>query len=174
MLPMKLLPILILATLLNACTGIPDNVKAVKSFDVNKFAGKWYEIARLDHSFERGLTNVTATYTIKTDGTLKVVNRGYLPKKDQHKSIEGLARFVSDENTGHLKVSFFGPFYSSYIIFELDDNYQYAFISGHTTGYLWLLARTPDISPEILQRFTQKAKESGFDVKNLIRVEHQL
>lgn len=169
---MKILILLFLATLLNACTGLPENVKPVRSFDVDKYTGKWYEIARLDHSLEDGLTNVTATYTKNADGTLKVINRGYLPKKNRYKSIEGLARFVRDENTGHLKVSFFGPFYASYIIFELDEEYQYAFVSGHSTDYLWLLARSPQISPEILRRFSRRAEALGFDVEKLIFVEH--
>lgn len=170
---MKILYILLTALLLNACTGSPDNVKPVTSFDLDRYLGKWYEIARLDHNFEEGLTNVTATYKKNTDGTIKVINRGYLPRKDQHKSIEGLGRFVGDENTAHLKVSFFGPFYSSYIIFELDKDYQYAFVSGQNTDYLWLLARSPQIPAEILRHFTERSKELGFDVENLILVEHQ-
>ena len=110
--------------LLTGCVGIPENVKPVENFKLESYLGKWYEIARLDHSFERGLSRVTADYSLRDDGGLKVINRGYSVKENKWKEAEGKAYFVRGSDEGYLKVSFFGPFYGSYIVFELDhENY---------------------------------------------------
>ena len=112
---------------LTGCVGIPQNVTPVGNFKLEKYQGKWYEIARLDHSFERGLTHVTAEYRQRDDGGVNVLNRGYAAKSGTWKESEGKAYFVNDPDQGFLKVSFFGPFYGSYIVFELDhEHYQYA------------------------------------------------
>ena len=164
---------LLLIVLLTACTGQPQGVTAVSNFELQRYLGKWYEIARLDHSFERGLTKVTAEYLLREDGGVRVINRGYDTAKNQWREAEGKAYFVSGETTGHLKVSFFGPFYGSYIVFELDqENYQYALISGPDKSYLWLLARTPDLKPDKVQQLINKAKALGFATETLIFVEH--
>ncbi|MEE4144641.1 MAG: lipocalin family protein [Halieaceae bacterium] len=155
---------------LASCTGIPDGVQPVQGFDSERYLGRWYEIARLDHSFERGLSQVTAQYAPGPGDSLRVLNRGY-SAADGWQSAEGKALFVGPADQGHLKVSFFGPFYGSYIVFELDPDYQYAFVSGNSKSYLWLLARTPTISPELRARFIQRAKELGFPVGQLIFVE---
>lgn len=140
---------------------------------MNRYLGKWYEIARLDHSFERGLSKVTADYSLREDGGLRVINRGYSVADAIWKEAEGKAYFVGSQDQGHLKVSFFGPFYGTYAVFELDkDNYQYAFVSGPDTSYLWLLSRTPIVSQALLDRFINKAEALGFDTENLIVVDH--
>lgn len=108
-------------------------VEPVNNFDLEPYLGKWYEIARLDHSFERGLSNVTAEYQVREGGGVKVINRGYSEEERQWSEAEGKAYFVEDKTVGHLKVSFFGPIYSSYIVFELGENYDYAFVSGYNT-----------------------------------------
>lgn len=155
-------------TLIN-CTGIPKDVVTVKDFDETRYLGKWYEIARLDHSFERGLSKVTAEYELRGDGGIKVINRGFSIAENKWKRVEGKAYFIGERNEGHLKVSFFGPFYGSYLIFDLDqENYQYAFISGYNTSYLWFLSRTPRVSKEIKEQFVKKSKELGFDTGGLI------
>lgn len=165
--------LLFVATVLNACTGVPKGVVPVRDFELNRYLGKWYEIARLDHSFERGLQKVSAEYTLRDDGGVRVVNRGFSTSKNEWKDIEGKAYFVGSEAEGHLKVSFFGPFYSSYIVFELDkENYEYAFVSGNSTSYLWLLSRTPAVSEDVLARFKVRAGELGFATDKLILVEH--
>ncbi|QQK60673.1 lipocalin [Shewanella sp. LC6] len=149
-------------------------VEPVKDFKLDRYLGKWYEIARLDHSFERGLTQVSAEYSLKPDGGVKVINRGYSAAKQEWKEAEGKAYFVNGENEAYLKVSFFGPFYGSYVVFGLDQqNYQYAFISGPDTDYLWLLARTPTVSPEVIKQFVDMASARGFDTDSLIYVEQQ-
>lgn len=164
---------ILLAACMSGCTGLPDGVVPVDNFDSDRYLGKWYEIARLDHSFERGLDNVTADYARRDDGGLKVVNRGFSRGDNQWKEVEGKAYFVSDEQTGHLKVSFFGPFYGSYVVFELDrSDYRYAFVAGYNKSYLWLLARTPEVSDELITRFVKRAGELGFDTDKLIFVAH--
>jgi apolipoprotein D and lipocalin family protein len=161
-----------LALFLAACTGMPEGVQPVKDFELDRYLGKWYEIARLDHSFERGLTQVTAEYSLRDDGGVRVVNRGFSATKGEWTEAEGRAYFVESPDLGYLKVSFFGPFYGSYVVFELDkQEYQHAFISGPDTSYLWLLARTPEVSHEILQRFIEAATERGFDTDALILVD---
>jgi len=163
----------IASIILSGCMGMPKNVTPVEDFMVEKYLGKWYEIARLDHSFERGLDNVTAIYSKRKDGGIRVENRGYLSASDSWSEAEGKAYFVKTPNDGYFKVSFFGPFYSSYVIFELDKgNYQYAFVSGYNNSYLWLLSRKPTVSEEVMSRFEEKAKENGFAVENLILVNH--
>lgn len=153
---------------------MPESVKPVSDFELNKYLGKWYEIARLDHSFERGLSQVSAQYSLKKDGGVKVLNRGFSDADNQWQEAEGKAYFVNAASEGYLKVSFFGPFYGSYVIFELDKvNYQYAFVSGPNLDYLWLLARTPTVSPEVMQKFVAMAKMRGFDTSKLIYVDQQ-
>lgn len=159
--------------MLTACTGIPDKVQPVQGFDLQKYLGKWYEVARLDHSFERGLSQVSAEYSLRDDGGVKVVNRGYNEEKREWKEAIGKAFFVGDSNQGHLEVSFFGPFYGSYIVFDLDQvGYQYALISGPDKSYLWILSRTPQLDPAVSTRLIAKAKAAGFDTDKLIFPKH--
>jgi len=154
------------------CTGRPEGVYPVEAFELEKYLGKWYEIARLDHSFERGLRNVTAEYTLKNDGTVGVVNRGYSEAEQGWKVAEGKADFVGRHDIGHLKVSFFGPFYGSYIIFELErEAYSYAFVTGPDTSYLWLLARAPQVDRQVIDQFLDKSKALGFATDGIIFVE---
>ena len=164
--------VIILACLnLGGCLGMPENVLPVNNFEIEKYLGKWYEIARLDHSFERGLENVTANYSLRTDGGINVKNRGFLPAKNEWSEADGKAYFVNNSNEGYLKVSFFGPFYGSYVVFELDkENYQYAFVSGPDLSYLWLLSRTPEISEEVFNDFIEKSESLGFDTRKLVIV----
>jgi len=158
---------------LSGCLGMPESVRPISGFELNNYLGKWYEVARLDHSFERGLTRVTAEYRMRDDGGVSVLNRGYSEKKNAWQEAEGKAYFVQSPTDGYLKVSFFGPFYGSYVVFELDhDNYSYAFVSGPNTDYLWLLSRTPSVEPEIMEKFISMSAERGFDTSGLIFVQH--
>ncbi|WP_454775736.1 lipocalin family protein [Janthinobacterium tructae] len=156
---------------LAGCVGRPENIHPVKNFDTTRYLGKWYEIARLDHSFERGLNHVTADYSLRQDGGLKVLNRGYKEADAKWKEAEGKAYFVDKKDVGYLKVSFFGPFYGSYIVFDLDQqDYSYSMISGPDKSYLWLLSRTPTMDPALQQRLVEKARGLGFDTSKLIYV----
>lgn len=166
--------IIALSLLLAGCVGIPDNVKPVEGFTLERYLGQWYEIARLDHSFEKGLSRVTAEYTLREDGGVRVVNRGYSEQEQAWKEAEGKAYFVTRPDLGYLKVSFFGPFYGAYVIFELDhDGYQYALVAGPNRSYLWLLARSPALSRETVDRLVMKAAVLGFDTSQLIYVDHR-
>ena len=160
---------LLAAAMLSGCLGVPASVEPVQGFDLNRYLGKWYEIARLDHSFEEGLDNVTAVYSLRDDGGVNVVNRGFLSKDNVYKEAQGRAYFVNDSDEGYLKVSFFRPFYASYVIFELDqDGYQYAFVSGPDTSFLWLLSRTPTVEQALLDHFIETSASLGFDTEELI------
>lgn len=162
-----------LALILSGCTGIPEGVKPVDNFSVDRYLGKWYEIARLDHSFERGLSRVTAQYELREDGGLRVINRGYSAKEKRWKQAVGKAYFADSADVGFLKVSFFGPFYGSYVIIDLDrDEYRYSLVCGPDRSYLWLLSRTPVMAPEIKERLVAKAASLGFDTGKLIYVTH--
>ncbi|HOG06801.1 MAG: lipocalin family protein [Syntrophales bacterium] len=165
---------IVLLLLLTGCVGIPEQVKPVDHFKLEKYLGRWYEIARLDHSFERGLTRTTADYSLRDDGGVRVLNRGYAPKEKAWKEAEGKAYFVKGPDQGYLKVSFFGPFYGSYIIFELDrENYQYALVCGPDKSYLWILARAPEMKQDVKDALVAKAAGLGFDTGNLIFVDHR-
>ena len=166
---MRLLLGIFLAVWISGCVSIPPNVEPVNGFELNKYLGKWYEIARLDHSFERGLDNVTAEYFLRDDGGVKVINKGFSMVENKWKTAEGKAYFVRDPQEGYLKVSFFGPFYGAYVVFELDkENYQYTFVTSYDKSYLWLLARTPTVSDALLDQFVQRAAELGFETDKLI------
>ena len=163
-----------LAILVTACTGAPDGVDTVSGFELSRYLGTWYEIARLDHGFERGLSNVTATYSLRDDGGVKVINRGYNDEDQEWDEAEGKAYFVGDEDVGQLKVSFFGPFYGGYNVIELDkEGYQYSLVAGPDRSYLWILSRTPEMNPEVLQTLVAKARDLGFATDELIMVEHE-
>ena len=161
------------AALLAGCVGLPDGIEPVRGFELDRYLGKWYEIARLDHSFERGMQRVTAEYSLREDGGVRVVNRGYLAEKGAWDEAVGKAYFVEDDDLGYLKVSFFGPFYGSYVVFELDRaDYRYAFVAGPDRSFLWLLARSPDIPEDVRRRFLERAAELGFDLDELVWVDH--
>lgn len=154
------------------CVGKPELVKPVSNFQLDRYLGKWYEIARLDHSFERGLSRVSAEYSLRDDGGILVVNKGFSESDQAWKEAKGKAYFVNAENEAYLKVSFFGPFYGSYIVFELDfEGYQYAFVSGPNNDYLWLLARTPSLDKKVVDKFLNMSESLGFDTKKLIYVD---
>lgn len=160
-----------LVFLLTGCVSIPEGIEPVKDFQAERYLGTWYEIARLDHSFERGMQQVTAEYSMRDDGGIKVLNRGFKTAQQEWGEAQGKAYFVEDEHTGYLKVSFFGPFYGSYIIFDLDQDYQYSLVSGPDKSYLWLLSRTPTLPPEQQARLVAKMSELGFATDQLIFVD---
>jgi apolipoprotein D and lipocalin family protein len=163
----------LLALLLAGCVSIPENIKPVDNLQVERYLGRWYEIARLDHSFERGLISVTAEYSLLPDGGVRVLNRGYSTKENKWREAQGKAYFVNRSDQGFLKVSFFGPFYGSYIVFELDqENYSYALVCGPDKSYLWFLARSPKINEELKNRLIAKAATLGFETGKLIYVKH--
>jgi apolipoprotein D and lipocalin family protein len=169
---MKKLPIALALMLLAGCAGIPQNMSAVKGFEIKKYLGTWYEIARLDHSFERGLTRVSAAYSLADDGSVAVINRGYNPAKKKWEEATGRAVFAGSADEGRLKVSFFRPFYGSYNILDLDKtDYSHSLVCGPDTSYLWILSRTPHMDKARLDRLVARAGELGFATNRLIFVE---
>lgn len=153
--------------------GVPKGITPVSHFDTQRYLGEWYEIARLEHSFEKGLSDITATYSLRDDGGINVLNRGYDAEKDEWRAAQGRAYPVGSPAIAHLKVSFFRPFYGSYIIFGLDKDYRYSFVTGPDKSYLWLLSRSPRVPDELLDKFIREASELGFDTDKLIYVKHK-
>jgi apolipoprotein D and lipocalin family protein len=165
---MRILSILTI-TLLTGCTGIPEGIKAVDGFEVNRYLGTWYEIARLDHRFERGLVNISATYTLREDGGVDVLNKGWDINSGEWHEARGKAYLVEQADKGRLKVSFFGPFYGGYNIIELDKkSYSYSMITGPDRSYLWILSRTKQLPEATLQALIKRAGELGFETDKLI------
>jgi len=157
------------------CTRVPAGLQPVTGFDSQRYLGKWYEIARLNHSFERGLTNVTAEYAARPDGSLSVVNRGYDPRAGKWREARAVARFRGDRTVGSLRVCFFWPFWGGYHIIALDQkDYRYAMVTGPSRSYLWILAREPRLAGQVTAELVAKAKEWDFAVDKLIHVEHAL
>jgi apolipoprotein D and lipocalin family protein len=160
----------ICGSVLAACTGIPEGVTVVKPFDLPSYLGTWHEVARLDHRFERGLTQVSAEYSLNPDGTVKVLNRGYSEEDNEWQEAEGLAKFVDTPDQGRLKVSFFGPFYGAYNIVKLTPDYSMALVVGPDLSYGWLLARSKTPDAEQCQQFYQAAEDLGIAGKDWIRL----
>jgi apolipoprotein D and lipocalin family protein len=164
------------AMLLAGCassTRPPPGVTPVTTFDVQRYAGRWYELARLDHAFERGMTDVSATYTVQADGSVRVVNRGYAPATGRWREAVGKALFIGAPTTGSLKVSFFGPFYGGYHVAALDPDYRWALVLGPNTGYAWILARDKQLPPAQRDAIVARAQELGVDTSALIWVTHE-
>lgn len=164
-------PAVALASLLG-CTGAPEGVSLVTGFELQKYLGTWYEIARLDHRFERGLSNVTAEYSMRSDGGVRVVNRGFNAESGEWQEAVGKAYFAGDSDVGQLKVSFFGPFYGGYNILALDRKaYQFSLVAGPSRDYLWLLSRTPQMDPATIEELVRIAADLGFATDDLIFVD---
>lgn len=171
---MKRLLILALACVtLAACGRVPEGVEPVSGFELDRYLGTWYEIARLDHRFERGLTDITARYGLRDGGGVDVLNRGWDTAKGEWREAEGKARFVGAEDVASLEVSFFGPFYGGYNVVELDPSYSLAMVAGPNRDYLWILARRPDPPSGEVERLVRRAEELGFDTSRLIYVSHE-
>ncbi len=150
---------------------IPEKAEAVTPFDASRYLGTWYEVARFDFKFERGLSKTTANYTLNEDGSIKVINRGYNAEKGKWKEAEGKAVFIGDPNIAMLKVSFFGPFYTGYNVIAIDPEYKYALVAGKNLDYLWLLSREPTMPQEIIDQYLAIAKAIGYDTSRLLWVE---
>ncbi|NTW63507.1 MAG: lipocalin [Chlorobiaceae bacterium] len=161
---------LIFFFLLAGCTGIPQGITVVEDFALDRYLGTWHEIARLDNRFEKELDPVSATYSLAPDGSVKVVNKGYDLKKQEWKTIEGHGVFLDDRNPsqGALKVSFFGPFYASYNVIDLDRaGYRWAMVCGRDKSYFWILSKDTVMAPAQLKALVAKAATLGFDTAKL-------
>lgn len=162
--PLLLATVALVATLgLGGCASNapPDGVTPVTAFDVNRYQGRWYELARLDHAFERGMTNVSATYRVQADGSVKVVNQGYDPSQQRWREAVGKAYFLGAPTTASLKVSFFGPFYGGYHVAALGSHYEWALVIGDSVRYGWILARDRQMEPQQLRQIVLQAQALG-------------
>lgn len=156
----------------SACsTSPPAGMTAIAPFDIARYAGKWYEIARLDHSFERGMSDVSANYSLQADGSVEVINRGYDDQRQDWRQAVGRALFTGDAGRASLKVSFFGPFYGGYHVVALDPDYRWALIVGPDRDYFWILARDRLISPELRGQLYERARRLGIATERLIWVD---
>ena len=163
--------VLATAITLSGCGGVPEGIRPVASLDLERYAGRWYELARYDHRFERGMSHVTADYRLLPSGQVQVINRGYRVEKADWQAAEGKARWASDEGLGHLEVSFFGPFYADYVVFYLSEDYQYALVTGPSRDYFWMLSRQAQISEQQWQVLTRIAEQNGFSPAKWIVVQ---
>ena len=153
---------------MNLGSSIPKGAAAVKPFDENRYLGRWYEIARMDFKFERNLNNVTANYSLRKDGKIKVVNRGYDYTKKEWKEAVGKAKLCGAPDEAILKVSFFGPFYSGYNVIALDNDYKYALVAGKNLSYLWILSREKTVPDDVRQNYLKVAQGLGYNTSALI------
>lgn len=149
-------------------TGHVDN-STISTVDVHQYLGKWYEVARFDHRFERGMTHCTATYSLQKNGKIKVINQG--KRNGKWKTSEGKAKMT--KTPGLLRVSFFGPFYSDYRIMMLGDDYEYALVGGGSSNYLWILSRTPQLDQSTIDRIIDEANYRGYETNKLIWVDQR-
>lgn len=152
--------------------GKPIDKTTVKQLDLNRYMGKWYEIARFPHSFEKNLVGVTATYSLRENGKIRVVNEGFKNTLDGRRSIaEGKAKVPNkNDEPGKLKVAFFWNFYADYYVLELDKDYQWAMIGSSSDKYFWILSRTPQMDSKTYEMLLDKARKRGYDLKKLIKV----
>lgn len=157
---------------LTACSSLrpPKGVHAVQGFSVERYAGHWHEVARIDHHFEKGLENTSAQYVLADDGSVKVVNRGWDPVQQRWREARGRAVFLGDPSVASLKVSFFGPFYGGYHVVALDDDYRWSMVIGSSLDYFWILARTPQLPSGVRERLLEQAQALGVDVDKIVWV----
>jgi len=169
----RLIYLLIVILVLFSCKTQKSMIDktVVKELDIERYLGTWYEIARYDHSFESGLVGVTADYSMRKDGKIKVVNSGYKNNLDgKFSQAIGKAKIPNQEITSKLKVSFFWFFYADYFVLEIDNDYKWAVIGSSSDKYLWILSRTPKIKEELYYNLLKKISDRGYDVNKLIKV----
>lgn len=162
----KIFSLSVLLCLLGGCSKPTVDNSVVNNFDLNRFLGSWYEIARFDHKFERGMEQTKATYTLREDGKVDVLNTGM--KDGKHSKAKGVAKLT--DTPALLRVSFWGPFYSDYRVMLLDSDYRYALVGSGSDDYLWILSRTPQLTPETKTLILAEAQKRGYDTDKLIWV----
>lgn len=156
------------------CRGQSIDKSVVKDFDISRYLGKWYEIARYDHFFERGLVGVTADYSLRSDGKIKVVNVGYKDSLAGKKSVAtGKAKIPDISVPSKLKVSFFWIFYSDYLVLELDSDYKWVVVGSSSDSFLWILSRTPQMEDSLYNHILEKIEGRGYDVSKLLKVKQK-
>ena len=168
---LRILILIIIMANINSCKTT-NNLTTVKDVDLDKYLGVWYEIARLPNSFEKNMKCVTASYSLKKNGKIKVTNKGYLTTKNKYSTANGTAWVPNSDSPGKLKVSFFWPFAGNYYIIELDKDYKYVLVGDPSRKYLWILSRTPNLNEETYKNLIETAKNKGFDTSIIIKTAH--
>lgn len=158
----------------NQQTKLPKGAKPIRKFDVLKYLGKWYEIARLDFRHEKNMKNVSANYSVADDGSIRVTNLGYNTRTKKWKTAEGEIRFVGSKDKARLKVSFQKPFWAGYNVVAIDDNYKYALVVGNSTKYMWILSREKGIPDPIREEYLLQAIRLGYDPRDIHWTEHDI
>lgn len=161
---------MIACLLMSGCRST-SKLEVVSNFEIERYLGVWYEAVRMPHGFEKNLSSVSANYSLNKDGTVKVLNRGFNDKKQQWEEIEGVAKFKADQGQGWLKVSFFKPFYASYKVIYLNEDYTRAIVTGPSFGYLWILVRDPALPKTEIELLVSKAGKFGFDTGKLLLID---
>jgi len=156
-----------------SCATIPENAVPISDFSLDDYFGTWYEIARIDNKYEKSMIYTTASYLLEKNETIRVINSGYSVDKKEWRTITAIARYRKGFNIGELKVSFFYPFYTSYNILAIDDDYSYALVVGSNLKYLWILSRTTTIPENIKEKYLEIAKSLGYNLDKLIWVEQK-
>jgi len=170
---MKQLAAIIMMMMLFSSSKGQDRPAVVPDVDLKRYQGTWYEIARLPFRFETKLKCITATYTLRKDGRINVLNSGHLKSDPGTVSkARGVAIIPDNKVPAKLKVQFFWPFKGNYWIMELDSKYKYVMIGEPSFKYLWILAREKELDREVLESLKKKAVEEGYDLSELIMTEH--
>lgn len=168
----KKLIILLMLPLFQACSTQQPPLEVVKKVDIEQYTGTWYEIARLPNRFEKGLKCVTATYKMREDGKITVINKGHkIDNPQETKQVQGWAKIPNPEVPGKIKVTFFWPFFGKYWIIDLDENYQHALVGAPSREYLWILSRTKEMKETTYNNIIKTADEKGFDTSRMIFTE---
>ena len=167
---MKHILIILLSMAASLSCLTAQELSTVPQVDLSRYAGTWYEIARLPNSFEKDLECVTATYTLKSNGKIGVLNKGYSARKDKYQTAKGTALLADPAYPGRLKVTFFWPFYGNYYIIELDEEYEFALVGDPSRKYLWILSRAPELEEAIIARLISQARDLGFAVEQMVRI----
>lgn len=149
---------------------VPQGVEPVGNFDVERYTGKWYEVARIEHRFEKNLVRTRAEYSLEADGSLRVKNRGFSPGKRVWKEVTGRAQFLGGPSIASLKVAFFGPVYTGYHVVALDEDYRWAMVIGDSLDYFWILSRTTELPSGVRHRLLKQARALGVDMDKVLWV----
>ena len=143
------------------------SLEVVPHVELEKYLGKWYEIAHLPAKFEEGCNETTAIYTLLKDGNISVLNQSI--KNGKIKQAKGKTKVVDKNSNAKLKVTFFWPFYGDYWIIKLGNDYDYSVVGTPNLKYLWILSRTPQIDDELYSQLIEYARSKGFEVNKLIK-----
>lgn len=162
---------IIVLLLISGCTNYPKNIKPVVDFKKERFEGRWYEVARLANSLEQDFVDVTADYKLNDDGDFDVVFSNRHARTGEETQIDSVVGYKKKSHVGHFKATIFWPFYISFILYEVDPSYKYAFLCSASGNEFWLLARTPTVPDDVMKKFKESVSKRGYPLDHLLMVE---